>query len=334
MVFPGMFYPGFLRKLYNPPEFQGSLRKKNYFEGWYLKHVSADLNHSISFIPGISLSKDSHSFIQIIDGSTGKSFYIRYDLKDFSFERGRFFVRIGESFFSDHFSEINIQSENINTSGKIEYKNILPFPVTLINPGVMGWYSFVPFMECKHGVVSMSHLLSGELIMNGQKIDFNDGKGYIEKDWGTSFPESWVWIQCNHFDNKDGSFMLSVAKIPWMGKYFIGFLGFLQTSDHFCRFSTYNRSRIIHFEKNGNNLKIGILNKDLHLDMDVSLKQFSELKAPMSGIMNRYMKESVDSEIEIVMNYRSGKNSLTLFGMSAGLEITGDINTLTEVMKK
>jgi tocopherol cyclase len=189
-----MLYPGFIRKIFHPPEFQGNLKKKNYFEGWYLKHVSNDLNHSLSFIPGISLSKDPHSFIQILNGSSGESYYIRYDLKDFSSEPGRFAIRIGESFFSDHFSEINIISEGINTSGKIEYRNTLPYPVTFINPGIMGWYSYVPFMECKHGVVSMSHQLSGELKMNGQRINFNDGKGYIEKDWGTSFPESWIGI--------------------------------------------------------------------------------------------------------------------------------------------
>lgn len=328
-----MLYPGFLRKIYNPPEFQGNLKKKNYFEGWYLKHVSADLMHSVSFIPGISLSKDPHSFIQIINGLTGESFYIRYDLKDFTSEPGKFAVRIGESFFSDHFSEINIRSENIIVSGNIEYLNLQPYPQTLITPGIMGWYAFVPFMECKHGVVSINHKLSGALEMNGQKMDFTGGKGYIEKDWGTSFPESWIWIQCNHFNSEDSSFMLSVAKIPWMSKYFIGFLGFLRISDHFYRFATYNRSRIIHLEKNGNRLEIGILNKDFNCQVNISLKQFSDLKAPRLGIMDRHMKESVDSDLEIIIKDKKGKTILKLQGRRAGLEITGDTETLKEVIK-
>lgn len=33
------------------------------------------------------------------------------------------------------------------------------WPVTLANPGVMGPYSFVPFMECNHGILSMDHAL-------------------------------------------------------------------------------------------------------------------------------------------------------------------------------
>jgi hypothetical protein len=325
-----MLYPGFLRKLYNPSEFQGNLKRRNYFEGWYLKHVSADLTHSISFIPGISLSKDSHSFIQILNGLTGESFYIRYDLKDFSSEPAKFAVRIGPSFFSDKFSEIDVQSNGIKAVGRVEYIDPLPYPGTLLNPGIMGWYSFIPFMECKHGVVSLNHKLAGALKVNSQTIDFDKGRGYIEKDWGTSFPESWIWIQCNEFERNDNSFMFSVAKIPWLGKYFIGFLGFLKNGNHFYKFATYNRSRITYLEKTDQRLEIGILNKDFTIHLAVSINQFSDLKAPRLGIMDRYMKESVDSDLDIMMKDRKGKMILNLNGRRAGLEITGDIETLKE----
>ena len=35
------------------------------------------------------------------------------------------------------------------------------YPGTIFSPGIMGWYSFVPFMECKHGIVSINHDLTG-----------------------------------------------------------------------------------------------------------------------------------------------------------------------------
>ena len=63
----------------------------------------------------------------------------------------------------------------------------------------MGWYSFVPFMECKHGIVSVNHDLSGILNVNDEVLISDGGKGYIEKDWGTSFPEAWIWMQSNNF---------------------------------------------------------------------------------------------------------------------------------------
>lgn len=78
----------------------------------------------------------------------------------------------------------------------------------------MGWYSYVPLMECKHGIVSVNHYLKGKIRINGNSIDLSEGKGYIEKDWGTSFPEVWIWIQSNNFTNPETSFTFSLAKIP------------------------------------------------------------------------------------------------------------------------
>jgi tocopherol cyclase len=65
--------------LYRPEIFQGNLKMKNYFEGWYFKHASRDLKQVYSFIPGVSLTEnDPHAFIQVINGITGKTDYITY----------------------------------------------------------------------------------------------------------------------------------------------------------------------------------------------------------------------------------------------------------------
>ena len=44
-------------------------------------------------------------------------------------------------------------------------------------------------MECYHGIVSMDHTVNGLIEINNEKIDFSEGRGYIEKDWGRSFPQ-------------------------------------------------------------------------------------------------------------------------------------------------
>ena len=47
------------------------------------------------------------------------------------------------------------------------------------------------------------------------------GRAYVEKDWGSKFPKTWVWIQANHFEALEnssgavGTLMLSVASIPF-----------------------------------------------------------------------------------------------------------------------
>ena len=63
----------------------------------------------------------------------------------------------------------------------------------------MGPYTFAPFMECYHGVLSFDHTIAGSLAVDGQELDFTGGHGYIEKDWGQAFPKAWIWTQSNHF---------------------------------------------------------------------------------------------------------------------------------------
>ncbi len=189
-------------RLYHPEVFQGSLKKKNYFEGWFFKHVSADTGTAFAVIPGISISGDSHSFVQFIDGNTGKTSYFRYRTNEFIFNRKRLEIHIGKSFFSEKGIDLELENVDISVKGRIIYTDLRKLPKSLLMPGIMGWYSFVPSMECNHGVVTLGHNISGAVNVNEQVTDYSGGTGYIEKDWGTSFPESWLWLQCNNFSEK------------------------------------------------------------------------------------------------------------------------------------
>ena len=75
-----------------------------------------------------------------------------------------------------------------------------------MSPNSMGFFAYFPFMQCYHEIVSMSHSLNGSLNFS-EAIDFSGGEGYIEKDWGTSFPKEYVWIQSNNFEKSDASIL-------------------------------------------------------------------------------------------------------------------------------
>ena len=96
-------------------------------------------------------------------------------------------------------------------------------------PNIMGPFTYIPNMECNHGVVSMSHTINGSIQLNDETWEFKNDKGYIEKDWGTSFPKRYIWIQGNHFKNTNTSFMLSLAHIPFIGFSFEGLIAQLNT---------------------------------------------------------------------------------------------------------
>jgi len=312
--------------IYKPEVFQGSLKNKKYFEGWYFKHVSSDLKHVWSFIPGISINdNEPHSFIQVINGITGKSDYISFPVDSFKWDKEKVFIKIGDSVFTDKYIDLNIKSGSINIEGRIDFIDCVNYPKTIFSPGIMGWYSFVPYMECKHGIISVNHSLNGGINADGTVIDFTGGKGYIEKDWGTSFPEAWIWMQSNNFSNNGTSFTFSVAKIPWIGKFFIGFISFLFYNGEFIVFSTYNKSALTDLVHDENSVSMTLKNKKYILKVRTAKKTFGELKAPVSGNMSRRIKESVDSEVVLSLYDMNNNILYSDTGKRAGLEVIDKI---------
>jgi len=312
--------------VFKPWAFQGSLSRKKYFEGWYFKHVSADRQQVWSFIPGISLSSNGrHAFIQVLNGITAESQVYEFAVDDFIASGRELHVQIEKSRFHKEGIQLELQNSSQQITGNISYAPMEQYPSSTLNPGIMGWYSFVPFMECKHGVVSMFHRLSGGLQINDTYVDFAGGSGYIEKDWGTSFPESWIWLHCNTFNSSQASFTFSVAKIPWLGSYFIGFISYLKLEDRFINLSTWSKARIETLEYSGKKLHLKISNKRYRLEIDALNQQAGLLQAPERGSMTRVIKESVDATIELKLSDRSGNILFHDAGSRAGMELIDKI---------
>jgi len=308
--------------VFRPWAFQGSLSRRKYFEGWYFKHVSADREQVWSFIPGISLSNEGRqAFIQVLNGRTGESQIYEYKPGSFSASGKELNIQIGKSKFTKEGISLELQNTSRRISGDIRYTAMEQYPSTVINPGIMGWYSFVPFMECKHGVVSMFHSLEGELHIDETYVDFTGGAGYIEKDWGSSFPESWIWLHCNTFDTTQSSFTFSVAKIPWLGSYFIGFISFLNIEGRFINLSTWSKATIEKLEYFDKTLRIRIVNKEYVLDVKALNHQAGPLKAPVQGSMSRTIKETVDATVYLKLSNQSGKTLFQDQGKRAGMEL-------------
>ncbi|MDX9928806.1 MAG: tocopherol cyclase family protein [Bacteroidales bacterium] len=307
-------------KIFHPEVFQGSAKLKNYFEGWYFKNVSHDLKHAMAFIPGVSLSDDPHAFVQYIDGIAGRTAYFRYDINKFESVRGKFLIRIGESAFSAERVDLHLRNSEYIIDGSLEYNGITRLPQTLLMPGIMGWYSYIPVMECNHGVISVNHGISGSVTVNGTLYDFSHGRGYLEKDWGVSFPESWLWLQCNNFTTPDTSIMVSIAKIPWMGRYFIGLISFLSFAGRIEVFATYNRSEIVSLRQGSNSVtEIVIRRNRKRLTVTVNKSSSGVIVAPVEGKMANMIRESIDSEVSFEFDDGNGE-TIHDTGKRAGYE--------------
>lgn len=52
----------------------------------------------------------------------------------------------------------------------------------------------------------MAHgLATGWIEWNGQRYEFDQAPAYREKNWGGAFPSKWFWLNCNSFEQADGS---------------------------------------------------------------------------------------------------------------------------------
>lgn len=320
-----MSYLKRLRATWFPDEYHGWGRTRRYFEGWYFKVVSPDERHAMAFIPGISMNEHGyrHSFVQVMDGKACRAQFHRFTAEDFRPRERQFGVEVGDNYFSGQ----NMRLALPGISGEIRFHHTTPWPKMLGAPGIMGWYSFVPFMECFHGIVSLNHSLEGKLIIENTEIDFTGGRGYIEKDWGRSFPRAYVWMQANHFDSHDRvSLMASVAHIPWLGSYFIGFISGFWLDGKLFKFATYTGAR--KYLKISDE-EVELIFKNPKTELRILAKQAAgtALKSPISGEMTGKINESMQATLQVEL-FKGGQRIFEGTGRNAGLEVAGELNLL------
>lgn len=320
------------KKSKNSSMFQGNKKTKKYFEGWYFKMASQDEMSILSVIPGISISEDGstkHAFIQIIDGKIAETKYINFPIEDFYFSKEDFLIKIGNNIFSKDSIVLDIQRDSLSVIGKVYMKNLTELKSkNKQRQKIMGWYYKVPFMECYHGLVSLNHDLYGEIKTNNRSFRFDGGRGYIEKDWGKSMPSSWIWIQTNSFKNSNSSFMLSIAKIPWLGFSFTGFLGFYYINNEIVRFGTYSKAKVKLEKYEENSLNLNIVLKDEILEIQTIKKNSGMLKAPVNGNMNRRILEGIDADLKVKLLDEKKNVLFEDSSKTTGLELVGDIREL------
>lgn len=243
------------------------------FEGWYLKHQNAA--DTLALIPGRS---HDQAFIQVITDTD--SYPVLYNPT--LYLRDAEGIRIGSSLFSAKRSVIDIRTKDLRLQGEIQYRHRTP-----PKGDVMGPLRHLA-LECRHGIISLHHTLSGAVELNGRRIDFDGGVGYIEEDNGRSFPQSYVWIQSNDFSEKC-CVMAAIASIPFAGLRFRGVLCVVWWQGVEYRLASYNGAKIVVCTRQHVVIQRG------HQRLEVKLGDpctHHELLAPHEGRMLRTIRET------------------------------------------
>ncbi len=316
------------RHLNEPILYKGRKKKRKYFEGWYFKQISSDFKNSISIIPGITKSaSSSHAFIQTIiginthSGAKHETHYHQFLIEDFKYTDSPFSLKIGQNTFACDGISLNLSNNKYSVEGKVSFSKFTKIKTNILFPNIMGYYAYFPFMECNHGIISMGHNLKGSLNLNGGLIDFNHGKGYIEKDWGTSFPKEYVWLQCNTFKGSDASVMCSIANIPFMGMSFQGFICNLSLDGKEYRFASYNHSKLLKLNYTDDIIDITLIKGNLKLEVSAKMYERGVLKAPKNGVMDNSIKEGLNGVVNVKLIKTSGEKLFDGVGNSCGIEL-------------
>ena len=259
------------------------------FEGWYYKHQSSE-GKSLAVIPG--RAADSAFVLVITDN---KSYHIPYPLSEY--QRFDNCLSVGGNTFSPAGISLDIRRPELTLGGEISYSNLTP-----ICGDIMGPFRFFP-MECSHGIISMNHSLRGMVILDGQKQDYTDGKGYIESDSGRSFPKWYTWVHCNAFE-ADCSIMASVARIPFYGLRFWGCICVVWLNKREYRLATYKGVKILRCSSGIIELKQG----KYKLNISIDKQEGHALPAPHSGKMSRFIRETL--AVTARFRFMEGKDCL------------------------
>ena len=306
----------------NPEVFQGEnfiKTNNNYFEGWYFKNTN--MKNGISFIPGININaKEKNAFIQVITNAS--SYFVNYNIDDFKFSLSPFYVQISNNFFSKDRIHIDIKdsSQNLQIFGDIKYSNIQNINTNLITPNIMGPFSYIPFMECNHAILNMKSKAVGKININNEQLIFDNGVGYVEKDWGYSFPKSYIWCQGNNFQNSNASFMLSVADIPFKAFHFQGLICDIIINNKEFKFTTYNNAKLVKYDIDNSFFNIVLKKGHYNLNLKSNYNSGLKLFAPVKGKMEKDIFETISASISVTLE----KNDKVIFSdisTNCGLEI-------------
>jgi len=327
-----------LRNVWRPENFHYHHRLERpggQFEGWYVKLVDEAGEQPYALIPGVFLGADRHAFVQVLDGRAGTAAYHRFPIESFEAARDRFEVTIAGNRFGTWGASLDIDAAGSSAKqgvrGEVRFGPWRPWPVTRLSPGIMGPYSFVPFMECNHGILSLDHSLDGTLEVDGRRTDFAGGRGYVEKDWGRSFPAGYVWTHSNHFARPGISLTAAVAIIPWLTGAFRGYIiGFLVDGE-LHRFTTYTKAVLERLEMSDTHLHLVIRNRTHRLEVDARKADGAILHAPYEKQMIERVAETMTSEVDVRLTSLAGGE--TVFegrGVNACLEAQGDLERVLD----
>ena len=148
----------------------------NYFCGWYFKCQSN--TQTLAVIPAFHQSKEGPSAsIQFI--TDHNAWNIPFSYHQFFQDKNKFQIALGNNHFSKDGMQLSLHTTDCSVEGSLLFGAF-----SLIRYDIMGPFQFIPFLQCRHSILSMKHSVTGNICINGMDYSFSNANGYLEGDRG------------------------------------------------------------------------------------------------------------------------------------------------------
>ena len=306
--------------------FYGNLKKTDYFERWHVYLVDASKQHMLSIVLGVLLQgKEKYAFIQIGSNIPHLNRIVKYPIEAFSYTSDS--ITIENNVLSRDYIQLDLDEEKFQLNGKIIFSQGKQLETKFWRPGLMGPIKWLPFLNSYHEVLSLTHIIMGEINFNNKEISFDEGRGALDKDWGKSFPNVWFWMQCNHFQKHDAAMMVGVARMPIFLNYYTAFAMPFYFNDKTEIYANYTGAHIAKLYRYKGYIHLIITEKSKVIALKVFGKEDVPLIASPMGHLIRDVYECIDSKIEVKVT-QGGRTVFEDIGECAHLKIGGNTSKL------
>lgn len=291
-----------------PSSLRGDFDRDKYFEGWFQKIYSVEHQSSFVIIYGYATrnANDSFGFIQLRIPEH-QPLLMYFPKEEVICDPVQHHVRIGEHLLTTEDISINTDEIGINLK-LIDNQPIRTFKNS------MGYSYVIPNLPCYHAVLNKSHLVSGEVRNRNASYSFDSEMGYLEKNWGTSFPENYVWLHA--LDPKDPgvSLLFSQAEIKWLGRTFVKHVGHFQYEGNTIDLRQLWNSVISIVRLSSEKHLIRILSKSIQIEISINLAHHVLFKGPNDGNLTRDIIHHTDALIDFTVKHKSATSHFQLVG--------------------
>lgn len=221
--------------------------------------------------------------------------------------------------------QIDIDS---HCKGELVIEDVIDTKKSLIKPGVMGYYQYLPKLEFYEDIITLQGKIKGGLYVNGKAIDFNGGSYYLQRQWGNKYPNVWLWAECNGFQKKKNlALNIGVARLKLWFNYYTAFAIPVYYDNQVEIFANYNGGQIAKLYRYKGYVHLIIIQKEKLLDVKIYGRDELEcvLDKETHGIRDVYGCNRVKLEIKMTQN---GKVILEDMSLGCNIEMGGNTSKL------